>query len=77
MLTAWETKAHRVIAELARDAWRRANHDKHGRRYVTHRAYVMPDDAVALVVALGDHDRVRAEETAKAIFQRHTFGAIY
>jgi hypothetical protein len=65
----WETKAHKIIGQLAAQAWDQANpKDRHGRRPRKYRPYAVPQTAQDLVACLGMHDRQAAETQAKAIF---------
>lgn len=57
---SWQAKAHRLIGEMAREAYRVAG-NRPGRK---HRPYSLPPVADALVMALGEND----EEKAKALF---------
>lgn len=61
-MEAWRTKVFHVINVLSFDAWKRANHNKHGRRYKTHRQYALPDEATALVRCLDLNNEVEAKE---------------
>jgi hypothetical protein len=65
-MTPWREKANRVIGQLCRESWRKANHDKNGNRYKRHRPYTVPEDAQTLVDCLNKDDEV----TAKALFIR-------
>lgn len=64
ILEHWETRAHSLIAELARVSYLEANTDRRGNRYRRHRPYSLPTIARDLVECLG----TRNEERAKAIF---------
>ena len=65
----WETKVHGVIAKLSYAAWRTSNY-KDGNRYRRHRPYALPDEARALVDALGMNDRFLAELKAKSVLDQ-------
>lgn len=58
--TTWEAKAHRLIGEMAKEAYRLAG-NKPGKK---RKPYSLPPIAMALVAALGAND----EEKAKALF---------
>ena len=68
MLTPWEQKAHRLIAELARQEFERSNRLPNGRLRARHKPYSLPPVAQQLVEILGLHDRTEAEHRAKSIF---------
>lgn len=63
-METWETKAHRLVADMAHASYKQSN-PVAGRK---HRAYTLPPIATALVDALGMRDRRTAEETCKALF---------
>jgi hypothetical protein len=62
----WEEKANRIIGTLCLESWRKANHDKNGKRYKRHVPYSVPEDAQTLVDCLKTGDEV----TAKSLFIR-------
>jgi hypothetical protein len=65
-VNGWEEKAHRLVAAYSRQAWRQ-NRCKAG--------YRLPEIAVALVTALGMHDRVAAEHECKRLFDVERTGS--
>lgn len=65
----WEQKAHRLIAEMARAAFERANRLPNGQLRKKHVPYTLPNDAVRLVKYLGENDEVGA----KALFHELAF----
>jgi hypothetical protein len=65
----WRDKVLRVVGALSQEAWRRANHDKGGKRYKKHRPYALPEDVQALIRCL-DQSGDAGEQTAKEIMER-------
>lgn len=72
MTTTWESKANRIIASMCMQSYREANTLPNGQMRKRHIPYSVPMDAELLIRCLKTGD----EETAKAIFHRHAFGAI-
>ena len=64
MTEAWRTKAHKMIATAAMQAYNDANTAKNGKAYKKHHAYTLPQWVNDLVTCLGNDD----EEGAKNIF---------
>lgn len=60
---SWETRVKRVIYQLCREAYLKANTSKSGSRYKKHIPYSIPETARNLIDALDRGD----EETAKAL----------
>ncbi len=68
---AWEDKAHRIIADLAQQAYLQAN-PKPRRKP---RLYTLPPFVHDLVRVLGMHDRAAAEVKAKQMFAAYHDGS--
>jgi hypothetical protein len=68
-MRTWEEKVEQVVGRLAQVAWQQANFDRQGKRYKKTRQYTLPDEASALVDALGWHDRRAAEFRCKEIME--------
>jgi len=68
MTKNWRVKAHKRIAELCLQSFQQTNQKKNGSYYKKRRPYAVPDEARALVDALGDHDQKAGELKAKSIF---------
>lgn len=64
----WEHKAHRLIAEMCLSSYKAANYLKNGNKRKMYVPYSIPEYAKMLVDILGMHDKIEAEERAKAIF---------
>lgn len=68
-MATWQDKAHRLIGEMARSAYEKANRLPDGRFRKKHISYSLPEDAHRLVRFLGADD----ETGAKALFQELAF----
>ena len=65
-MTPWKEKANRIIGELSREAYLKANRKPDGTMRKKHVPYTIPDTARCLVNCLDRNDEI----TAKTIFQR-------
>lgn len=71
-LTAWESKAHKVIGELCYAEWDKANRYVKGKgRPKKTRPYTVPDIAADLMKMLAMKDRSEAEREIKALLLHH------
>jgi hypothetical protein len=66
MTAPWRAKAERLIAEMARSEFERANRLPNGQIRKRHVPYRLPSEADVLVTCLGSDD----ERGAKELFQR-------
>ena len=62
-MKTWQDKAHRLVANAAREEWYKANF-RNGKQLKKHHPYTLPDWAESLVGCMGRDE----EESAKAIF---------
>lgn len=72
MIVPWRDKANRVIAELCRSSFLRANTRSDGKRYKKHQPYVVPPMADLLVQCLNRDD----ELTAKVLFHQYHLAGV-
>ena len=70
-MTTWIQKAHRIIATEAQRSYDAANIKHDGTKRKKHVPYTLPSWVDDLINAMNRDD----EETGKAIFQNHAFGA--
>ena len=57
----WQTKAHRIIGELSRESWRKANMLPNGKLRKRHVPYSIPDVAQRLIECLDRNDEIGAK----------------